>query len=239
MLFSPINIKDELTRLRGNRNSLLQQTQEVLALERLRENDVLDRLSDNTNEGDFLNIKGLEAENIFSLEEIRSVCIRYRLRFLNTTLFRPAFPYEAISQIKSFEKKYNVLVPSFRILAPAETFNLENINKDPLLFIPVDEKSFYLVHKWGKDFSWKRRLLSWPLQNLKTLLISLLMISFIFAISIPSSAMQIFNFKGEFFLRAWLTVHTFIGLFGIAIWLGLSYDKSLSSMSWNSKFYNN
>jgi hypothetical protein len=41
------------------------------------------------------------------------------------------------------------------------------------------------------------------------------------------------------FLRLWLTIHTFIGLFGVTLWLGISYEKTFSSLNWDSKFYNN
>ncbi len=238
MIFSPINLRDELDKEKARQNKLLKEAKSLLAESVEKDKEIMLRLKDASGKGSSLNLNNPEKENIFSIEEIRSVCIRYRLRFLDTSLFRSSYPYEAITAIKSFEKKYNTTVESFRIVAPGRAFKLENINKDPLLFVPLSENSFYLIHQWGSNLTWYRRILTWPFQNLKTLLISLLLCSFLFSFSLPSAIMNIINFQSEIFLRLWLAIHTFIGLFGITLWLGISYEKTFSSLNWNSKFYN-
>ena len=47
-------------------------------------------------------------ENIFSISEIRNICTRYRLRFLETKHLRYPLPYEAFIKIKEFEKGYRI-----------------------------------------------------------------------------------------------------------------------------------
>ena len=102
-------------------------------------------------------------------------------------------------------------------MAPSKAFDLENINKDPLLFAQLNDNTFYLIHQWGHDLAWYRRLLTWPLQNFKTLMIFLMTVCFLFAFSLPSSIMHIFTLQSEIYLRLWLTIHTFIGLLGFAL----------------------
>jgi hypothetical protein len=238
MIFSPINLRHELEKEKVRQLQLLKEAKNLLAESVEKDKEIMLRLKDSSGSSTSLHLIDSEKENIFSLGEIRSVCIRYRLRFLDTALFRSSYPYEAITAIKAFEKKYNTTVESFRIVAPGGAFKLENINKDPLLFVPLSENSFYLIHQWGNNLTWYRRILTWPFQNLKTLLISLLLCSFLFSFSLPAAIMNIINVQSEIFLRLWLTIHTFIGLFGIILWLGISYEKTFSSLNWNSKFYN-
>jgi len=238
MIFSALNIRKELIKERNHQQELLQAANRLLENAAASESEILSRLKNKTGENSNLPIENLDEENIFSIYEIRQICIRYRLRFLESTFFKSEFPYAAIAEINSFEKKHDVKIQSFRIIAPSKEFELENINKDPLLFAQLSDRSFYLIHQWGHDLAWYRKILSWPLQNFKTLMITLAALCVIFSFSLPSSIMNILNFQSEIYLRLWLTVHTFIGLLGLTLWIGLSYDKNFSSNNWDSKYFN-
>ena len=215
---------------------LLSDANELLRGNAERDDEVVYRLN-NSYRGRDLDIF-IDDENVFTLAQIKKVCTRYRLRFLDTIHFKSDYPYNAIAEINAFEKKYNTKISSFRIIAPSKAFDLENINQDPLLFAQLSDNRFYLLHQWGKDLAWYRKILTWPLQSFKTLIISLLLMCTVFAFSIPSSVMHIFNFESEMYLRIWLTLHTFIGMLGLTLWAGLAFDKTFSGMSWNSKYYN-
>lgn len=65
-----------------------------------------------------------EIENVFSLNEIRSICVRYRLWFLDSTYVKSEFPYEAIVSIMELERKYNQEITSFQIIVPENVFEL-------------------------------------------------------------------------------------------------------------------
>lgn len=237
MLFKGINIRRALIRERILQHRLLQEAQDLLMSDFEKDNEIINRLKGSRNK----NIDSIivpDTENIFTLDQIKSVCIKYRLRFLDSSFFKQEYPHAAIAEVKSFEKKYGKKISSFNIMAPSALFNLENINKDPILFAQLSDNNYYLLHQWGNDLAWYRRIISWPFQSLKTLLITLILICAIFAFSLPSSIMNIFSFQSEIYLRLWLTIHTFIGLLGITLWLGLSFDKSFSGCNWNSKYYN-
>ncbi len=239
MLLSRINLRSELIKEQSRQEILLDQVYSFLNTDAANDAGIIQRLS---NPGKELSVsREIKIENpdrIFSYQSIKNISIRYRLRFLESSFYNAGYPYDAIAEIKAFEKKYETTIHSFFIMAPSEAFELENINKDPLLFVRLNNNNFYLIHHWGNDLAWYRKILTWPLQNLKTLLITLFAICLLFAFSLPSSVMNILNFESEMYLRIWLSIHTFIGLLGLTLWAGLSYNKSFSAMNWDSKYYN-
>jgi hypothetical protein len=237
MLFSGINIKRELVRHRSAQTELFNEVKSLLAEAAENEKDIFNRLKKNR-PGTGINISSVDSENIFSIEDIRHICIQYRLRFLDSGHFKSEYPYDAVAEIAAFEKKYDVKIQSFHIVAPAEAFDLENINKDPLLFAQLNDRMFYLIHQWGHDMKWYRRLISWPVQNFRNLLLTLFFSGALFSFSIPGTVMNIFSLQSEMYLRIWLSIHIFIGLTGLTLWAGLAFDKSLSEGNWNSKYYN-
>lgn len=71
---------------------------------------------------------------IFVVEDIQTLCIQYRLRFLDASHFKAPIPYEAIAKIQRIEAKEEISLEGFKIVAPAGLFNLEYKDKDPMLF---------------------------------------------------------------------------------------------------------
>ena len=239
MIFSRINLQSELVKERNKQHQLLDEIHELLENAKEKDEEILERLHSTQAEKELgIRIREEDRGRIFSLTEIKEICIRYRLRFLDTHHFRSEYPYEALQQIKNFEQNYELKIGQFKIIAPDHTFNLENINKDPLLFAQLNNNTFFLIHKWGQDLAWYKRILLWPLQTFRTYLISLMIISAAFAFLLPASIMNIWNIESEFYLRVWLTMHTFIGIFGLTLFAGLSFDKTFSSMNWSSKYFN-
>ena len=236
MIFERINLETELIRERERQTALIDSVHDILDESTRRDKDVLGRLDGGS--GCRVNVLPEDSGNVFTIGQIRSICIRYRLRFLDSKYFKSEYPYEAIAKINAFEKKYDVRIERFKIIAPDHLFDLENINKDPLLFAELADGRFYLIHKWGKDLSWHRRLLGWPLQSFRNYFIALMTACFICAFLVPTSVLQVFNPQSEFYLRMWFSLHLFIGFMGMSLWFGLSYDKTFSNLNWDSKYYN-
>ncbi len=237
MIFQRLNIKEELIKERSRQQRLINDVAGILNDSLEQDKDVLGRLK--KSDGSKSNELQVEDEkNIYSLEQIKKICIRYRLRFLPTRLFKAEFPYEAITKINELERSLNTKIDDFKIIAPSKAFDLENINKDPLLFAQLADGRYYLIHQWGADLKWYRKILTWPLQNFTTYFITLWFLAASLAFAIPSSVMQQLSQDSETFLRLWLTVHTFIAFMGLSFWLALSYEKTFSSLNWESKYYN-
>lgn len=239
MIFSKINLKTELIRRRNAQQALLDEVHMILEESSRKDEEVLQRLYNGfEKEVSTLYADPADEIRVFDIAEIQKLCIRYRLRFLSSSHFRSEYPYAAIAEIRAFERKYSTKIEEFYIAAPEHTFNLENINKDPLLFARLGERNFYLIHQWGNDLPWYKKFTLWPLQTFKTLFITLWFLAAALAFVIPSSIINISSFEAEMYLRLWLTVHCFIAFFGFTVWAGFTFDKTVSSKNWNSKYYN-
>jgi hypothetical protein len=237
MLFSGINIFTELLDEKEKQAAVLKEAESILQQDSFYDQEIADRLKNKkVAESALINVP--DNNLLFTSKEIRRICIRYRLRFLDSTHFKSEFPYDAIASIKAFEKHTGKKIENFRIVAPHQAFNLEDINKDPLLFAEIGQGKYYLLHKWGKDLAWYRRFLSWPLQSFKTFFIVLAIFCVLLSVSIPVSALNVLNLSSEVYLRIWFAIHCFIGLSGLSLWAGLMFDKTVSSMSWESKYFN-
>ena len=61
-------------------------------------------------------------------------------------------------------------------MAPSKLFRLKDTD-DPLLFIPIGNDYFYLIHQWGDNLHPFRKALVWPFKNIWNLMILILGIS--------------------------------------------------------------
>lgn len=236
MIFDKVNIKTELLKLKQE-SSILKDINSQLEASAKNDEAILDALKNSEN-NPYENIHLSEEEkDIFSFKQIEKICINYRLRFLDTKYFKHEFPYEAITKIKDFEKKYNTNIKSFKIVAPDKAFDLQECNQDPLLFVPIGNDKFYLLHQWGNDLAWYRKFLYFPIRNVYTYFYFILAVAGIFAFTVPFEWFQV-KPDNILYMRMWFTIHCFIGLFFIIIFLGSIMQTSFSSMNWKSKFMN-
>jgi len=218
MLFTRINLERELTRERLRQHKLLNEAYAVLTAAVERDDDVLERLkAAPVLKAAGISIGAEDFVHVFEVAEIRKICVRYRLRFLDSVHFKSGYPPEAIAKINELEKKYDIRVRNFKVMAPDHAFKLENINRDPVLFAELDDSTYFLVHKWGTDLAWYKKFLVWPFQNFRTFFISLWIVALLLTCMIPSSVMNVFTLESEFYLRAWLVVHLFIALSGLSV----------------------
>ena len=121
---------------------------------------------------------------VYTKDEIKKICIDYKLRFASASLYKGNISADLPSVIMRFCKKHNIntddpyLGDSFKIVAPLSNFDLLERPKDPLLFYrPNRSKDFVLVHKWGNDFTWTRYAMAWTTKSLGTLLATRIMIT--------------------------------------------------------------
>jgi hypothetical protein len=169
MLLNNKTLLDELKDVRSKKHSELEILAAVKSI--LKENEeervlikdtLLSKSSTNQNNFDF---DLLETDKIYHIEDIKKVCINFRLRFLDSSMFVNTIPEEAITKISNLEKSHQTNLEGFKIVAPSKAFALLHYD-DPLLFAPIGNDYYYLIHKWGKDLDWYRKYLVWPIKNL-------------------------------------------------------------------------
>jgi len=105
--------------------------------------------------------KKFAEDRVFHISQIEAICKKYRLRFLRTSIYRGVIDNDLPNRISTFEVAYNVRCTPYntRIVAPMESFELQERPKDPLMFYEINDEYFYLIHKWGNDLSISRSIL--------------------------------------------------------------------------------
>jgi len=227
-MFERINIYEELVKEKKKSPSLLDEATALLQVESKKEEDILNRIKSSSSLTQYP-ASVIRSENIFTVEQIRNTCIKYRLRFLDSQLFKGEIPYEAIIKVKEIEKKHGVIFPEFKILAPTTLFKLEDRNKDPLLFAHIGKEKYLLIYKWGNDMNWYRKILAFPLRTAKFFILTMLVISLLISIAVPvdySARMFIFLLSNLFFLSTF----AHIGY--------MRLNQNFSEFEWDSKFVN-
>lgn len=180
------------------------------------------------------NIDLLNSDKIYHTKEIKQICIDYRLRFLDTKYFKGTIPAEGLSKIKALEKEHNTEIKGFKIIAPSKLFKLED-KDDPLLFAPIGNGYYYLIHQWGNDLHPFRKLLMWPFKNMANLIILVLLISFLVTLIIPNGLFSKSSTNAQFWI---LYFFMFKCIASVVIFYGFALGKNFSPAIWNSKYYN-
>lgn len=181
-------------------------------------------------------LSNINEENVFSLDQIKTVCEKYRLRFLDTKFFKGEIPVEALKKVQEIEDQNKVHFNNFYIMAPSSLFELEDAQNDPLLFVRIADDKFYLIHKWGTDLSWTRKIICFPMRNWFSFLGTVMVFSLLLSFFIPSEIIK-------FDLRPWmlnilLTFHIFMFTAGALIFWGSVLQRNFSTAEWSSKYFN-
>jgi len=174
----------------------------------------------------------LETHKIYHLEQIRDVCIRFRLRFLDLKYFKNKLPESALEAVNSIEAKHNTVLTDFKIMAPSVLFRLER-KVDPLLFVPIGNGYYYLIHKWGNDLHPMRSILMWPFKNIWNLLITLLGVSWIATEMTP---MGLFTKTPDTTSYWMLFFFMFKAIASVVLFYGFALGKNFNPAIWNSKY---
>ncbi len=117
-------------------------------------------------------------------------------------------------------------------MAPSKLFKL-NKTDDPLLFVPIGNNYYYLIHKWGNDLNPFRKILMWPLKKFLNLLFSFLLISIIITIIIPIKLFSENDNLSEFFM---LFFFIFKSAIAIVVFYGFALGKNFNMYIWNSRY---
>jgi hypothetical protein len=176
----------------------------------------------------------LESSRIFHITDIKKICIDYRLRFLDSRYFKGEIPIEGISKIKSLEKEHEIELKGFKIIAPSKLFKLED-KDDPLLFAPIGNGYFYLIHQWGNDLHPLRKALMWPFKSIINLGFLVFAISFLVTLMVPEGLFSKSNSAVEFWI---LYFFMFKSIAAVVIFYGFALGKNFNPAIWNSKYFN-
>jgi len=238
MLLKRTNIEEKLQRTRlkqSTSNSILNDVEAIF--NQVDENHkVLSKRvlgADDSTTNDF-NFDELETNKIYHVNQIKEVCIDYRLRFLDTKYFKGKLPQEALAKIKHLEEVHNTTIAGYKIVAPSKLFKLENAD-DPLLFAPMGNGYYYLIHKWGNDLNPLRKWLMMPFKNFENLVFTTLLVSFLATFLVPDGLFSNGMTPSQFWM---IFFFMFKSIGAIVIYYGFAAGKNFNTAIWDSKYFN-
>ncbi len=238
MIFENTNIEKLLAQLQQKEVSeehIMNEVQQILNQAPKPEEKITEALNAKVSEdrNDFV-FDLLETNRIYHIDQIRSICIDYRLRFLDSKYFKGKIPQKAIDKIKNLEASHDVELKGFKIMAPSKLFKLED-KDDPLLFAPIGNGYYYLIHKWGNDLNPFRKILVWPFKNIVNLTFFTLIISYFATLLVPNGLFSKNDSSAEFWI---IYFFMFKCIASVIIFYGFALGKNFNPAIWNSKYFN-
>ena len=216
-LFKPTNIAEKLKDANESNASFMETVNQLIS----RPSGVND-----------FDLEKLATANIFHIDNIKNTCIDYRLRFLDLKYFKNDLPQEAFDKIARLEAVHGTTLSGFKIMAPSKLFRLKNTD-DPLLFVPIGNDYFYLIHQWGDDLNPFRKLFMWPFKNIWNLMVLIMGISWIATSLTP---MAIFSKTTSWSTYWMLYFFMFKAIASIVLFYGFALGKNFNPAIWNSKY---
>ena len=238
-MLSRTSIEQKLQKVRNKTHQpadILKQVSAILAQDDLKEDAIIARMKSpqKPTPRNSFDIDLLETDRIYHVDQIREICIDYRLRFLDTRYFKNEIPQEALNKIKQLEKEHETTLRGFKIVAPSKMFKLENAD-DPLLFAPIGNGYFYLIHKWGNDLNAFRKIWAWPFKSLGNLIVLTLLVSLLAAYAVPNGLFSKDTTGVQFVL---IFFFTFKSIASMVLYYSFAAGKNFNTAIWNSKYFN-
>ena len=229
-----VNLFDELIREREktiNSKELNAIIKNIWSKEDYKKDHIIKSLNKrNNSKFNDLKFDKMESKNIFHQDTVKKICVRYRLRFLDSNLFKGEYPKNITSIIKNVEIKHDTTLSNFMIMAPSKLFKIKSPD-DPILFVPIGNNYYYLIHKWGEEFNVFRKLLVLPFKNIDNLTIFSVLVSVVFSL-LCKVIMPSLTFSEVFILFLFL-VKGFIFIFFYMFFLT---RRNFNESIWNSKY---
>jgi hypothetical protein len=239
-MFKSVDIKNKLTQLRRKtrraEDDLISETKRILKKDLFEEKKILENLKQYNRSFEILDEEDLEEELIFTVSEIKQIAVIYRLKFLESRIFKPEIPYEAILRIKDLNLRFRKEVRIFKVLAPRESFFDKRSRGEALLFGKTNYDNYYLIHRWGNKLKWHRKLMFWPIRNFETLFFTVILFTLIITLSLPTWIITL-DPRAEYWsgFRMAAFFHLLIFNMGVTAFITFAFTKNFSSSIWNQE----
>jgi len=230
--------RDRLERVLRGQHQVMDQVHHWLEEEN-KHDDILRAVVLSSNKERVVDPAGLDPERIYHSNAIKELCVKYRLRFLDAGLFKGAIPDQAVLAIRQLERQVGGPVTSFKMMAPSARFRLSDSEVDPLLFVPVGNERYYLVHKWGNDLGWQRVLAGLAVRTPAHLAAAVLVLSMVLTALVPAHLITSnpdVGFWGGHRVLFFFWISTVCTSFTVFAWF--AFFGQFSDRSWNSKYFN-
>jgi hypothetical protein len=239
-MFERPDISTELERLRyktrSEEDKLISEATRILKKDLFAESNILENLKQYNKAVEVVDEEDVDSHYIYTASELKKIAVLYRLKFLESKVYKPGIPYEAILKIKYLNGLFKKEIRLFSILSLSVSFTDKASGVSALLFAKTNYDNYYLVHSWGSKVSWWRSLKFWPLRNFENLFVSILTATLIITLSLPTRLISL-DPKAEYWsgYRAAAFFHLLIFNMGVTAYFTFAFSKNFSSTTWNSE----
>lgn len=237
-MFRRPDIQQQLSRFRQEQNEagegLVSEAEQILADDLFTEARILEHLGRYNRAAELLDEAELDSALIFSPAEIKKVCIKYRLKFLESRQYKPEMPYEAALRIKSLNGRYFKNIKELRIMAPAEAFTERTNRQESVLFAGTHYGNYYLIQRWGNPLPWYRPARYWHMRHFENLFFSVIVFALLVTLALPTGLITL-DGQAEYWsgYRAAAFFHLLIFFMGVTAYVTFAFARNFSSTVWN------
>ena len=184
----------------------------------------------------YLDDEDLDAENIYTLEEIEKVCVKYRMSFLDIVYYKKEIPSVAEIKVMYLNDTFNKNLQGFKVLSYRECFTHTYTDKDyGILFAPTLNGHYYMIHQWGKPVPKWRKWQYLPLRNFETLAISVILFTLIVDLLLPTHLITLDRTAGYWSgYRLGVYFHLLIFFSGLTMFFVIGFFRNVSKNIWNT-----
>jgi hypothetical protein len=239
-LFSDIDLirvlQNERKRIRSVDDDLMDDVKRILFTDQYSEKKILNNIQSYNKSYEILDEADLDQNRIFSLEEIKNIAIKYRLRFLDSQIYKGIIPSEALNEIKEVSQLQGKDLRAFKMLAPISFFKLkEKTEADAMIFTVTNLGNYYLLFKWAHPTKWHRNITSYPLRNFENMFALILISTLLITLSFPTSWIAM-DKEAEYFsmYRIATFFHMLIFDSAIAAFVLFGFYSNFSVSQWNN-----
>lgn len=233
-------LEEELIKYRSSKKApedvLLEEVTRILTRSLYSEKNILDHLKAYNKSHELLDEEGIDKTYIFTTEDIKKQCVTFRLKWLDSHHYHFDIPYEAILKIKYLNEIQKKDLAHFKIIGPSEGFRKKNKGQAFALFCKTEFGHYYLIHAWGNQLEWHRKISSFPLRNFETLAISIMIWTLFVTLSLPTFLITLDKTSTYWCgYRIATYFHLLIFFSGVSAYIFVGFNKKFSGSQWNNE----
>lgn len=238
-MFENSHIENELRALKKKRSApddVLSEANRILTRDLFTESKILGNLKQYNKSFEIIDEEEVDKTKIYTLSEIKHICIVHRLKFLESKMYKPEIPYEVILRIKHLNSEFKKELKEFKIVSTPQGFASGSSQAGSLLFTKTNYGNFYLIHAWGLPLKWNRRIKFWPLRNFETLALTVITFTLLLTLALPTAFITLDRAATYFSgYRVAAFFHLLIFNTGVTAYITFAFAKNFSSSVWNQK----
>ncbi len=179
----------------------------------------------------------LNKKKIFEEEHIKSICIQYGLRFIDSKYYKADLPHNVHLSCSALEIMLDKSL-EFKILTKPSNFKTKHPNGQHFVFAKLNKNEYYLVNQWGSEISKLRKYFNLPFRNIDFLMVSTILVSLFISIITPSRFISSYYQNHYFtFIRASFFFWTLILLSAIIVYYIVAIRKGLNNHHWDNSVH--